>query len=151
MDDHTDSTTLICVNYFPRQVDMKLGHVFLIHILYVAAKIVVGHTTYVLLHSPEFVLIQSLIKVRKLTFLEVSPNYVGTKMFYRGGRAILKLSTQESSAWQLKTIFFLSSALIIVYFWKSIAQLESLRKTLLTICWTGTPDWKNEGNITSKS
>lgn len=39
----------------------------------------VGHITY-MLHSPETVLVQFLMKVKKLTLLEVSPNYMGPKM-----------------------------------------------------------------------
>lgn len=48
MDDHIDSTTLICVNYFSRQVGKKLGQIFLIHIPDIETKTVVGHITYVL-------------------------------------------------------------------------------------------------------
>lgn len=81
MDAHTDSTTLICVNYFPKQVDMKFVQIFLSHILYIEVKTVIGPITCVL-HSPEIVLIQSLIKARKPTCVEVTASYMGPKMSY---------------------------------------------------------------------
>lgn len=81
MDAHTDSTTLIYINYFPKQVDMKLVQIFLNHILYIEVKTVTEPITCAL-HSPEMVLIQSLIKARKPTHMEVTASYMGLKMSY---------------------------------------------------------------------